>query len=481
MVRLSARLSGWVGFWPAAYLAVARSLICAVVASMAALAADPATAEVQASDIRRVTLGEIDAQWPKLTPAQQFGIIDQLLKSARLDVAENLLAHTRLANDSDRRAQRFYVGLLRKSQGRLPEAVDIFRGILAAHPDLARVRLELAHTLFLIKEDDSARHHFELLLGAAGSSPGLEQTARAYINAIDGRKRWSFSTFLSIAPSTNLNQGSSNPTVMLNGLPFTLSEDDVKKSGVGLVGGAQAGYRQPLNDRLDLIATVGAQGKLYREGDFNDALLSASLGPKYNFDWGYVGLYGLADKRWVANEDYATSWGGMFSVGVQMSTSDLLFADVVCRDRQFDTDWQDSDMSYQDGAGCSVSGRVDHHLDSQTFLRGLGAVGREHAGVAHLDNDYWMGGAGVYREVAWGLSIYLEATYTDLQYEGVYPGITEAREDNRIDVRANFTKRDLELLGYAPMLQLTYTTNASNVPFAEFDAQGLNFTLTKQY
>ncbi len=31
------------------------------------------------------------------------------------------------------------------------------------------------------------------------------------------------------------------------------------------------------------------------------------------------------------------------------------------------------------------------------------------------------------------------------------------------------------------MLQLTYTSNASNVPFAEFDAQGLNFTLTKQY
>ena len=244
---------------------------------MAALGAAPATAEVQAaSDIRRVTLGEIDAQWPKLTPAQQFGIIDQLLKAARLDVAESLLAHpdlpttaiAALSASTSACCARVRVGCRKLSISSAQ--------ILATHPDLARVRLELAHTLFLIKEDDSARHHFELLLGAAGSSPGLEQTARAYINAIDGRKRWSFSTFLSIAPSTNLNQGSSNPTVMLNGLPFTLSEDDVKKTGVGLVGGAQAGYRQPLNDRLDLIASVGAQGKLYREGDFNDALLTAS-------------------------------------------------------------------------------------------------------------------------------------------------------------------------------------------------------------
>jgi tetratricopeptide (TPR) repeat protein len=449
---------------------------------MAALSASPATAQGQvASDIRRVTLDKLDAQWTKLTPAQQLDIVDQLLKAARLDVAESLLARIKVANDSDRRAQRFYFGMLRKVQGRLPEAVDIFREILATRPDLARVRLELAHTLFLIKEDDSARHHFELLLGAAGSSPGLEQTARAYINAIDGRKRLSFSTFLSIAPSSNLNQGSSAQTVMLNGLPFTLSEDDVKKSGVGLVGGAQAGYRQPLSDRLDLLATVGAQGKLYREGDFNDALLTASLGPKYNFDWGYVGLYGLADKRWVGDEDYATSWGGMFSVGVEVSPKDLVFADVVCRDRQFATDWRDSDMSYQDGAGCYVTGRVDHHLDSQTFLRGLGAVGRDHTGVVHLNSEYWMAGAGVYRELAFGLSVYFEATYTGLQYEGVYPGIAEAREDDRVDVRANFTKRDLELLGFAPMLQLTYTSNASNVPFAEFDAQGLNFTLTKQY
>ncbi len=290
-----------------------------------------------------------------------------------------------------------------------------------------------------------------MLLGAAGSSPGLEQTAARYINAIDGRKRWSFSTFLSIAPSTNLNQGSSNPTVMLNGLPFTLSEDDVKKTGVGLVGGAQAGYRQPLSDRLDLIASVGAQGKLYREGDFNDALLTASLGPKYNFDWGYVGLYGLADKRWVANEDYATSWGGMFSVGVQIGTSDLLFADVVCRDRQFRHGLAGVPICLiRMCAGCSVSGRADHHLDSQTFLRGLGAVGVDHTGVAHLDSEYWMAGAGI-TERSPGASAYIiEANLHPTCSTVGNPGISEARQDNRIDVRANFTKRDLEFLGYAP-------------------------------
>lgn len=460
-----------------------RHAACLIACAFSALIATlPGTAQGQTlGDAPRVTLQEANALWPKLTSVQKFGIIDQLLKAARLDLAESLLSRIEVASDGDRRAQRFYLGMLRKGQGRFKEAAQIFRDILATRPDLTRVRLELAHTLFLIDEDISARHLFDLLLGGAASSPGLEQIARAYINAIDKRKRWSFNTFVSIAPSTNFNQGSSVPIVTLNGLPFTLADDNLKKSGVGFVGGAQAGYRQPLTDNLDLLMTFGGQAKMYREGEFNDALLTASFGPRYNFDWGYLGLYGLADKRWAGNEDYLVSWGATLSAGVKVSPTDLLFADVVCRDRHFDDDWKRSDMTYQNGVDCSVSGRVDHHFDSWTFLRGLGGVGQQQSTVEHLANESWTAGAGVYREVAWGVSIYLEGTYTNLQYDGIYPGITEARHDDRIDVSANFTKRDLELFGLAPMLQLTTTYNSSNVPFAEFTAQGLNLTLTKRY
>ena len=134
--------------------------------------------------------------------------------------------------------------MVRKAQGRHAEAADTFREILTDHPQFDRVRLRVrAHALRRCSEDESARHHFELVLGGSGTQPGLANTVKSYINAIDSRRRWDFSTYFSIAPSTNLNQGSDNRVVYLNGLPFII--DNAKEFGVGIVTGMQGGYRQP--------------------------------------------------------------------------------------------------------------------------------------------------------------------------------------------------------------------------------------------
>lgn len=448
---------------------------------LATLAVSAGIGMAQTPTVRTMTIEQIEAEWGHLDGRRRASVLDQLVGEGRLDDADRLVVATRPVNDDERQFLRFQLGLIRKTQGRHAEAVAIFREILAARPEFNKVRLELAHSLYMAQEDEGARHHFELLLGGSAGNATLANTANSYIAAIDGRRRWDFSTYITIAPSSNLNQGSNKKIVYVNGLPFFLNEANQKQSGVGLSGGFQGSYRQPLTDRLDLILSGGAQGKRYNDDDFNDTLLNLSLGPRYRYDWGFVGLYAIADRSWYADEEYASSWGGLTSASIRLGAQDIVYSDLTCSRRSFQTNWLENDLSYQDGHACSASGRWDHHFDSATFARVLVAGGRERTGRAHLDNNSWSSGLGLYRELAWGLSVYAQGLYTLRDYDGIYPTADEARSDDRFDASLFLTKRDWEMLGFAPMLQYTYTLNSSNVSFFDYDAHGLNLTLTKRY
>ena len=304
---------------------------------------------------------------------------------------------------------------------------------------------------------------------------------RAFISSMDARRRWQFSTYMTVAPSTNLNQGSDKSIVLLNGIPFLLGERNVKHAGVGIATGLQGGYFHPLSESVDLVTSVGLHVKRYKQSEFNDTIGSISLGPRWRTDRGFVGLHGLAETRQIEDADYFKSWGILLSTGYSLSAQNIVFGDFSCSKRSFDENWRGSNLEYWNGHACSVNGRFEHHLDSRTYVRALGGIGRENTGRDHLDNRYYSGGLGVYRELPTGVSLYLQALYTKRVYLGDYPGLMERRDDDRYDLSVNVIKRDLHIFGLAPMLQYTYTINKSNVEFLAFDAHGVSLTMTKKF
>ena len=62
---------------------------------------------------------------------------------------EGLLAQYKAAPDRDAVLYDYALGALRRSQLRHDEAVSLYRGILAKHPDLAYPRFDLGVMLFL--------------------------------------------------------------------------------------------------------------------------------------------------------------------------------------------------------------------------------------------------------------------------------------------------------------------------------------------
>ena len=102
--------------------------------------------------------------------------------------------------------------------GRLDEAIAAFRAILVDHPELVRVRLELAHAFFLKEEDSLARRHFEQVL-AGTPPPAVAANIRRFLDIMRARRRWEAHFGLAAAPDSNLNAASGERTVFLD-TPF---------------------------------------------------------------------------------------------------------------------------------------------------------------------------------------------------------------------------------------------------------------------
>ena len=454
-------------------LLIATAIFYAVVLAFFAVQQAQAQGAATTQPQQRL-LSDVLADWSSLTAEQKLSVIEQVIRAGRFDTAEQLLAgfHSPIAIHQQRK--KYLLGALRKAQGRQGEAITIFRELLASNPGFQRVRLELAHALFLQQEDDSARHHFELVLGSS-ANPDLQKYVRSFIDAMDRRKRWHLSGYFSLAPTTNINQGADVKTVTLNGIDFELDENSRKKSGLGVHGGVTGGYRLPLSERLDFVVGGGGNFKLYQETVFNDLILSGEAGPRYRFDNGDLAVYGTAARRWYGGAAYSWLFGARLQASLRLGPKDILRAGGYCQKKRHDL------YDYQDGWTCGVNLSADHVIDTQSFLRVLGGFTRDRTRTEHLDYDAKEIGIGYYREIPWGLNIYGQLKYARLDYAGLYPTATEARQDDRFDVTVHVTKRDWQVFGFAPMLQYTYTLNLSNIGFHDYDAHGVNLTWTKRF
>ena len=126
----------------------------------------------------------------------------------------------------------------------LDEAIDAFRTMLVARPELVRVRLELARAFFLKREDSLARRHFELVLAGKPPAP-VALNVNRFLNLMRARKRWSLRLGAALAPDSNIGAGSDERTIFINGLPFRRDQDELTSSGVGISAWAGRGVPVP--------------------------------------------------------------------------------------------------------------------------------------------------------------------------------------------------------------------------------------------
>jgi hypothetical protein len=194
-----------------------------------------------------------------------------------------------------------------------------------------------------------------------------------------------------------------------------------------------------------------------------------------------VGLYATSSHRWVADQSYSSTLGGRLAVTGKPTDSDLISLSLACDDKSFADDWQSEDMTYKDGVNCSLGATLDHQVSPDLFVRLLGSGERETPSVEHLQYKMWQAGAGLGARLFSGFTAYAQASYARLSFDGLAPGSAEARLDGRFDASLQLSNADWAAFGFVPSLEYTFTKNASNVIFNEFNAHGLTFTLAREF
>jgi tetratricopeptide (TPR) repeat protein len=446
---------------PAGSLTSMRTVFCAL---FCLLLMSPAVLAKAAVAPNPQQISEYEAS----TESTKVKLLIKLAKSGQHDLAASLLKRYPLAGEFGPNRQLYIEGLILKARGNLTGAAKKYRAALADDPSLTMVRAELAQSLFQLEEDDSAKHHLNLLMAEAPNEYEA-QGIRSFIDTIDARRPFTFNAYVSVAPSTNVNNGSSNETIYapLWGVEMDIDKDSREQSGVGFSTGFSAGYAH----RLGMYASV------YTDDDYNIYGASQSAVLRYILNGGFLGA-GVVASETMKNDEIGLSYysyGPRVSLQKAITPQDRINLSSVYEWRTY------PDTSLSDGTALMIDGSWNHAFDSSlTASLGTG-YDRIKTEVDFTAYETYSGSAGLYKELPKGITVDLNGEVRFSDFDAMDPIAGVRRKDTRLAGTVALTKRDFNIWGYAPALEYTYVYNDSNISLYEFDSHSVDFRLSKDF
>ncbi|WP_146260065.1 surface lipoprotein assembly modifier [Rhizobium tubonense] len=401
-----------------------------------------------------------------------FESVRSRIEAGQYDEARALVAQSGTGSASDV-ARAFTEALILKHQGNLKAAAEQMQKIVLAHPKFDRVRQELAHTYFLLGENEHAKYQFQIL-SASSQSPAFRSLYNNYIDSIDARRPWTLDGYVSIAPSSNITNGVNSDTVFVGGVP--LVPGNKQKSGVGINFGASGTYRFDLTDRMALAVGGNFDGTKYRDKDYDDfsGRVFSELSYK-NVDWRF-GIGPTLERTYYGWEGSRFGYGAEGSVQRRIGAGGDILR-LTSGVRYLDYDSQDA-MS---GVETTVGLRYQHAF-SASLLANIGVT------TTRMDaekdfNSYKSARPylEVYSDLPFGILGSIAVGYESRNYGGKFPWTGQGRKDGQIGIAVSGTFRNLSYMGIAPQLEYRYTNNNSNIGLYDYDSHAVNLYFTKKY
>ncbi len=361
-------------------------------------------------------------------------------------------------------------------QGKFAESLPYYRQILVDHPDLIRVRLDLARAEFEAGEDESADYNFRLALAEPALPNTVVDNIGHYLNAIQSRRTYTYNVNISVAPDSNITAGAASNQIMLFGLPFELSQNAAAKSGVGIVNDFSAERFTPLSADTRLRTGASFYGAFYPgHSQFDDIQSRATVGPQWLFNRGDVSVLGVVGKRWYGMDPYSESAGGRLE-GDYNLTKQLVVSSYL----EGLSDSYHSQQFYN-GYNLDQENFLTYYFTPRTLIRLIGGVGYQSAQTDAYEYWFYHLGFGVQFEFPFGITAYVQPEVRISPYSGIDPFFLTRRTDRLYAGTVGFYKRDWNYAGFSPVLKLIYTNNVSNIAIYEFHRIQAQIGVTRQF
>ena len=352
--------------------------------------------------------------------------------------------------------QNFVEGMASYAAGDYRQAELTFRRILDRYPQLLRVRLELARTLFLEKKDEQADYQFRL---AAGEHPTgmVARNIVRFREAIRARRSWRFNFDIGLAPDSNINSATDKQSVDIYGLPFQLDPSARAKSGTGFFAGGDASVR--LNRFGKVPIYLGGYGRWTRYSDhhFDDLYAGAEAGPELVLVGGRLRTTATGLMRWYGKRPLVASFGTRFEYEKLLGDKWTLGATLWVRHNDY------ARRSDVDGWDAEARASVNRPIGRTTL--GFVYMGVERNWAKDPGQGFWREslGIGILKEIGWGLRPRFAVDLARQAGDGPLAPFGTKRRDWLLQSSFSVYKRDWNFRGFAPSLSLTVTRNHSTL------------------
>lgn len=402
-----------------------------------------------------------EAELTRLINAGAYGNARIYLDTLPHDRSEDLLLEARIL----------------KSKGDVAGAIPILREALQAAPKDLRIRRELAHTLYLDKQYGPAQHHLSLLK-QRDPSPALRAGYYALSRQIDTDRPLSFSGFVELRPSTNINLGSSYRYLTNTIWTGKIADESRAQSGTGLRFGGTGVYRIPVSNGRKVELRFGIERTSYSQNDTLNYTIARTELRYISTHTRYENiLTPFVQRSWRGDERDAwmvgLRWRQRFALTAKnrltywVSRSHHSFLDA---DYDYNDGWRSSgglhffrSVTPSFGWGASIEANWVRPEIEHNRYRGVSVAG-------HLEKD-WKGGTitrmSVYRAVR--------------DFEGNAPLAVFSREDDLWGVSITVQPTQLSVFGLSPILSCDHVNNASNLSLYSYEKSSCGLRLTRNF
>jgi len=384
----------------------------------------------------------------------------------------------------------FFLGVANSKVKNFDKAIQYFKQALAKAPNQHRIRLELALAYLNNKDLKNSKKEFLTVQKVENLPKNVSFQIERQLKRIEMiesngfPKNWSVSANIGYMHDSNANAATTEDTVLLFNLPFTLSEDSKEASDNAMKYNLALQHQKIFWDNWQVSSNVGVARTDYQELDnFDLVSLYANTGIYHKRGNVTYGLPLVANRLRVGHEDsyYNYTYGLNPKVTFEFGKKRNIIFDnqVVLQDRKYRT------IKARNGNNITYRPNLTYSFDrNRTHIIGIGGyAGRDNA-KDDINSNNAYGVSLQYAQPFFNkINIFLSPSFSNTSYKEKENAFDEKRKDKMYSLYSEISYKFKKRKGIQPKLSLnySYSKNDSNLPLYEYDRQQVGVNLNIGY
>ena len=386
-------------------------------------------------------------------------LINRALLAQQWDLLAELLAVYREAEGHDAVLYDYARGAWLRSQQRYPEAIALYRGIVARQPDLAYPRFDLGVMLFENKQYRAAAA--ELARAEPDLAAPMQALVQRYQAAMAQQQGWQPSANLQYEQTDNVNNASAEREVVLNGVRFVKNEESLPQSAHGFRYGVGVAREMNVGGNHFIGADAGVDGVHYWD---NQEYSEQSLNLRGAYRWRdfhqSAGVVPFVTQNWLGGARYSRQFGSSLEYSRRLNARWQASGAYTHMQRRYA---EEALAKRHDGALNQLSATLMWQPAAKWLLFGGADYSRDNARDNAESSERKGGRIGaVYAAPSWGARTNLRYVLRDFEADNDFYGYP--RRDKEYHAGAALWHNKLAWQGLVPKLNFRYLKIDSNMP-----------------